>query len=169
MYKSDKFVASFTKWQRRIDVKTCGTHGGQSGIGDYQATTISFLPCLSDSLFAIICSFDITNQLKSDIRHYCIKLTLTFKDSLIYVIMIYQFSLHSAMPLIIKPFLKTIFLFCRLQRTLQHAVQQEMDVVDLTGGYTAATLWQKFAVMDSKEYFHCIITIASTGAGTDTV
>jgi hypothetical protein len=23
--------------------------------------------------------------------------------------------------------------------------------------------------MDSKEYFHCIITIASTGAGTDTV
>jgi hypothetical protein len=44
-----------------------------------------------------------------------------------------------------------------------------MDAVDLTGGYTAATLWQRFAVMDRKEYFHCIIIIASTGVGTGIV
>jgi hypothetical protein len=65
--------------------------------------------------------------------------------------------------------IKYIFLFCRLERTLQHVVQQKMDAVDLSGGYTAAILWQKFAVMDRKEYFHCIITIANTGAGTNTV
>jgi hypothetical protein len=60
-------------------------------------------------------------------------------------------------------------LFCRLERTLQHVVQLEMDAVDLTGGYTAATLWQRFAVMDRKEYFHYIITIDNIGPGTNTV
>jgi hypothetical protein len=44
-----------------------------------------------------------------------------------------------------------------------------MDVVDLTGDCTAATLWQRFAVTEIKECVHCIITVITTGIGTDTV
>jgi hypothetical protein len=44
-----------------------------------------------------------------------------------------------------------------------------MDVVDLTGDCTAATLWQRFAVMAKKEYVHCITTATGNGTGTDIV
>jgi hypothetical protein len=44
-----------------------------------------------------------------------------------------------------------------------------MDAVDLSGDCTAATSWQRFAVMEMKEYLHCITTVTGTGTGTDIV